>query len=488
MNVFHIKKRSFTTFFDMMINSERGRNLNMLKRMVYQDLVQWKKEGAAKALCITGARQIGKSTIAREFGRLNYEQVIEINFIADPETKRIFDTRNIQEIYDGITAWKKTEILPGKTLLLLDEIQECPYARTAVKFLVEDHRCDIIETGSLLGVNLSKVQSHPVGFEILLPMYPLTLDEFLWALQIPQSTIRLLKTHYDARTPVPEAIHQQMLSLFQLYMVVGGMPEAVQSYADHKDLAKVNAIQKQILNLYSLDIRKYAQRREQLRISSIFESIPAQLCSKNKRFKIGKIDKTLRIYRFEDSFEWLEAAGVALPCYNVSSPEYPLMLNASRNLFKLYLCDTGLLTASLGSTTAYDILQGEIQVNLGGILENLFAQCLKSRNFNLFYFDSKRNIELDFLVQNQNRIEILEIKSGKYYEKHAALDKALAQEDWNIEKAWVFCTGNVKAAGKITYLPLYMIMFYQEERIAEMVWEPDFSALLNPELFEQNPQ
>lgn len=451
----------------------------MLQRKISERLDQWKAEGATKAICIIGARQIGKSTIAREFGKKNYQRVIEINFIREPSLKAAFTSPTPSDIYDSLTLLTGTSILPGQTLLILDEIQECPEARTSIKFLMEDHRVDIIETGSLLGVNMQAVKSYPVGFETLLFMYPLTFEEFLWALNVPAESLKTLHRYYENRMPVPQAIHDQMLSLFRLYMVVGGMPDAVQSYVDHQDLAKVKMIHQSILDLYRQDIQKYADRKDRLKIADVFDSIPAQLSSKNKRFKVGKIDKKNRLYQFEDSFLWLEAAGIALPCYNVSSPLYPLLLNEQRNLFKLYLCDTGLLCTALGDQTSFEILKGDIQINLGGVLENMFAQCLKSRNCSLFYFDSKKNYELDFLVQKNNHIEVLEIKSGKYYRSHASLDKALANMEWDLQEAFVFCPGNIEQQGKITYLPFYMVLFYQQEEIEELIWKPDFSALLN---------
>lgn len=449
----------------------------MLRRKLYDDLMEWKNGGAKKALCITGARQIGKSTLARNFGTENYEKVIEVNFITQPEMKEAFLTPDPDRIYPTLLALKNEFIVPGSTLLILDEIQECPNARTAIKFLVQDHRADIIETGSLLGVNIQEVKSYPVGFEILLPMYPMTFEEFLWAQKVRAETILLLKNCYEKEEPVADVIHRQMLQMFYLYMVVGGMPEAVQVYVNTNSLTKVREIQLQILNLYRSDIQKYADRKERPRILEVFNSIPGQLNAKNKRFKVAKIDRRARTYQFEGSFLWLEAAGIGLPCYNVSAPEYPLLMNEERSLFKLYLCDTGLLCAEAGEKIAQQIFQGDVEINMGGILENMFAQAIRSRDLNLFYFDSKKNYELDFLVQNQDHVDVLEIKSGKYYRKHASLDKSLAMPDWKLENAYVFCKGNVEREGTILYLPLYMIMFYDQQRFGEIIWKPDFSAL-----------
>lgn len=451
----------------------------MLKRKVYSELIRWKEDGARKALNLIGARQTGKSTIAREFGNNEYAQLIELNFIQDPQYKEIFRSGSPEEIYTGITSLTHKELIPGNTLLLLDEIQECPAARTAIKFLVEDHRADIIETGSLLGVSLADVQSYPVGFEEIIPMYPMTLEEFLWAMEIPQTVLEYLKGCFESRKPVNEAVHQQMLSLFYLYMAVGGMPEAVQTYVSTKDMARVLAVQKQILSLYRLDIGQYTPKNNRIRIQEIFDSLPGQLNAKNKRFKLSKIDRNARTYQFSDSFLWLEAAGVALPCYNVSEPVYPLQFNEKRTLFKLYLCDTGLLCPMSGGTVQYDLLQGRTEINNGSLMENVFAQCLKSRTFSLFYYDAKSTFELDFLVENDRQIDIVEIKSGKYYRKHASLSHALEMPGWNIHQSYVFCQGNVEEQNSIVYLPFYMIMFYEEPKIEELIWKPDLSALMN---------
>lgn len=455
------------------------RSKPMLRRIITDDLTKWKEDGAKTALCITGARQIGKSTSAREFARAHYKTVIEINFIEQPQMKEVFNSPEPSKIYTALTAASRTPITPGETLLMLDEIQECPQARTAVKFLVEDHQVDLIETGSLLGVNIQEVKSYPVGFETLLPMYPMTFLEFLWALKIPEQTIDYLKSCYQNLEPVLPAVHAQMLELFQLYMVVGGMPKAVQTYVDTSDLVRVQAVHQDIIDLYRSDILKYALRKDRIKIQDVFDQIPGQLMGKNKRFKVASIDPSLRVYQMQGAFLWLEAAGIGLPCYNVTAPLFPLRINEERNLFKLYLCDTGLLCTMTGQDCAFEILKGNVEINMGGILENIFAQSLKSRNFNLFYFDSKRNYELDFLVQNKSQVEILEIKSGKYYKKHASLNKALDHPEWHLKTGIVFCKGNIEKIERITYLPFYMILFYEEEREAEMIWKPDLSALMN---------
>jgi len=305
----------------------------MLKRKIYEKLMDWKHSSHKKGLCITGARQVGKSTIAREFGRNEYESVLEVNFIRTPEALQDFTTRDPEQILLAVSTRLNLPVIPGRTLLILDEIQECPNARTAVKFLVEDGRVDVLETGSLLGVNIHAVASYPVGFEELLPMYPMDFEEFLWAMNTRRETLEYLKSCYKNLIPVSDSIHRQFLELFYRYMIVGGMPEAVQTYVSTGNISDVSIIQRRILDLYRMDILKYAQDREKTRILDIFDSIPAQLNDKGNRFRLSKVRKSARMERFENSFLWLKEAGVALTCYNVSEVHIPLLLNESRSLF-----------------------------------------------------------------------------------------------------------------------------------------------------------
>lgn len=303
-------------------------------------------------------------------------------------------------------------------------------------------------------------------------MYPLDFEEFLWALNYPAESIRYIKECFEKQESVGSAAHERMLRLFDTYMVVGGMPEAVQTYVSTKDITETVRIQKQILDLYRQDISKYAQGLMSLKIRQIFDSIPSQLDDKNRRFMLSRLGKGQQMRGLESSFLWLEEAGVALPCYNTSAPVSPLRLNEKRNLFKLFLNDTGLLTAMSLGDIQFELLQGELDINSGSILENVFAQALASKGLDLFYYDSKSTGELDFVVQNGKDIDILEIKSGKDYKKHRALDKALQVKDWQFQRKIVFCKSDVKAEGEILYLPFYMIMFYALKEQQRLIWDP----------------
>lgn len=451
----------------------------MLYRKAYDKLLEWKRQPNKKALCVMGARQIGKTTVIRQFGEDQYECFVELNFITDTDAQKIFaGTLDANTIITNLTAYTRKPMIPGKTLVLLDEIQACPDARTAIKFLVEDGRFDYIESGSLLGVKYKEVRSYPVGFEEPYQMYPMDLEEYLWANGVQKSTIRYLKDCYENGNPVTDAVHQTMCKLFYSYIVVGGMPDVVQTYVDTHDIAQVIARQTEILELYRLDIGQYAQGNDKIKIRAIFDSIPAQLNEKNRRFILVAINPKGRQERYADSFNWLADAGVALPCYNVEEPKPPLRLNEKHNLFKLFMGDTGLLCAACMENVQFGILNGELQINMGSILENLIAQQLKCNGFYLNYFDGKRTGEIDFVIQNGMGIELVEAKSGNDYKVHSALNKIRKVEGWRFNKASVFCKGNVESENGVWYYPWYMIMFakpFQTPR--EMKYEVDLSAL-----------
>ena len=451
----------------------------MLYRKAYDKLLEWKNQPSKKALCIMGARQIGKTTVIRKFGDDQYECFVEINFITDPDACKIFSGNlDANTIITNLTAYTRKPMTPGKTLVLLDEIQACPDARTAIKFLVEDGRFDYIESGSLLGVKYKEVRSYPVGFEEVYQMHPMDLEEYLWANGVQKSTIQYLRDCYENGVPVTDAVHQTMCKLFYSYIVVGGMPDVVQTYVDTHDIAQVIGRQTEILELYRLDISQYAQGNDKMKIRAIFDSIPAQLNEKNRRFILTAINPKGGQERYADSFNWLADAGVALPCYNVEEPQPPLRLNEKHNLFKLFMGDTGLLCAACMENVQFAILNGELQINMGSILENIIAQQLKANGFRLNYFDGKRTGEIDFVIQNGMGTELVEVKSGNDYKTHSALNKIRNTEGWKFSKASVFCKGNVELENGVWYYPWYMILFAKPiQAPKEMKYEIDLSAL-----------
>ncbi len=450
----------------------------MLKRTIEQELLDWKCDENHKALLVTGARQIGKTYSIRKFAKENYEYFVEINFIENASAKLIFENvSDVNMIITNLTALTGKQLVVGKTLIFLDEIQECPEARTAIKFLVDDGRFDYIESGSLLGVRYKEVKSYPVGYEKVIQMYPLTFKEFLFANGVNDEVIQYLQKSYEEKTPISNSAHQTMMQLFQYYVIVGGMPDVVQRFVDTHDIGQVIEIQKSILELYRQDISKYALN-DKVKIKEIFDSIPEELNDKNKRFILSKLSKTARMERYENSFLWLRDAGVALPCYNVNEPTIPLKMNEKHNMFKLYMGDTGLLCAASLENVQFEILKGNLGVNMGSIMENVFAQILTANGFQLRYFDKKGTCELDFLIQQENKVIPLEIKSGNSYKAHAALNYAMQKDNWHISKAYVFCKGNIEEDKDVVYLPWYMAMFLVRENIKKgFVVDVDLTGL-----------
>ena len=288
----------------------------MLYRKAYDKLLEWKKQKKRTALCIQGARQIGKTTVVREFGKNEYKCFVEFNFIRNTNVQKVFDGNlDANTIIEGLSALARKPLIPGDTLILLDEIQECPNARAAIKFLVEDGRFDYIETGSLLGVKNKVVPSLPVGFEDPFTMYPMDFEEFIIANGVQQTTIDAMRRAYQDRIPVSDIIHTTMSKLFYSYIIVGGMPKVVQTYVETHDIGRVIKAQNEIIELYRQDITKYANESDRPKIRAIFDSIPAQLNEKNRRFTVTDLAAAARMNRYADSFNWLTDAGVANACY-----------------------------------------------------------------------------------------------------------------------------------------------------------------------------
>lgn len=432
-------------------------------------LEQWKQNGGKKAFCITGARQIGKTTVVREFAKTHYSQFIEINFLEDAMASTVFQGHgHPQDLLMALTAYTGKQIIPGETLVLLDEVQECPQARTAIKFLVGEGSCDWVETGSMLGVNIQKVQSYPVGFEEQHPMYPMDFEEFLWALETPQNVLEYLRDCFDKKIPLHEAVHETMLKTYEQYLVAGGMPEAVNSYITSRDAARAAQIQKSILDLYRSDIIKYADKKDAVRILQIYDAIPVQLDAKNQRFMLSQVLPKTRLTYVMDCFFWLVLAGIGLPCLNLDVPQLPFRLNEKRNLFKLFFLDPGLLCAFSMNPVQLAVLNGDLSVNQGSILENAVACQLKANGFELYYYNSKKIGELDFMIQMDNKAVIIEVKSGSDWKQHTAMQNALHVRDWKFGQPIVLCKGNLQQDGDILYIPCYLTMFLAPPSILSM--------------------
>lgn len=451
----------------------------MLRRKAYQRLLDWKNNPNHKALCVFGARQIGKTTLIRRFGKENYKHFVEINFVSDTKAAGIFaGDLDVNTIITGLTAYTQQSMEPGQTLVFFDEVQECPNVRTAIKFLVEDGRFDYIESGSLLGTKFKTVKSLPVGFEEIYRMYPMDFEEFLWANGVPEATVDYLRSCMETKTQVLQTVHETMTKLFYSYIVVGGMPDVVQTYVDTHDIGKVVSVQTSLLELYRQDIARYAEGNEKIKIQAIFDAIPSQLNDKDRRFLVNSLAPSARMTRYADSFQWLSDAGVALPCYNVTEPQTPLKLNEKHSLFKLFMNDVGLLCAACMENVQYDLLNGDLNVNLGSILENIVAQQLKANGYDLYYFDAKKYGEVDFVVSGGVHTRLIEVKSGNDYKKHNALDRIRSVSEWAFRDSIVLCKGNLEVEKDIVYLPWYMMIFVCPDTPPQgLIYQVDLSAL-----------
>ena len=448
----------------------------MIERKVEQRLERFRQED--KALLITGARQVGKTFIIREFGKQAYQSFIEINFLEDKTAASLFENaRDSRDLLLRLSAIADKPLIPGQTLIFFDEVQECPEIVTAIKFLVEEGSYRYILSGSLLGVDLKDIRSVPVGYMDIVQMYPLDFEEFALANRVSPNVIDALREAFEEKRPVDAVVHERMMALFRLYLVVGGMPAAVMKYLETNNLRDVIGEQQAIIALYKKDIARY-DPKEKLYLEDIFDLIPSELNCKNKRFILKNLNENFKFSRYSNSFLWLKDAGVALPTFCVAEPTVPLRLSKSSNLFKLFLSDVGLLASMYMDHIQVKILNGEKSINFGAVYENAAAQELKAHGFDLYYFNSKKQGELDFLIERNGHVLPIEIKSGKDYTKHAALSNVLANEDYDIPEAYVFQNDNVSQTGKITYYPIYMLMFVEkQDQSGDMVYTIDLGPL-----------
>ena len=448
----------------------------MIERKVEQRLERFRQED--KALLITGARQVGKTFIIREFGKQAYQSFIEINFLEDKTAASLFENaRDSRDLLLRLSAIADKPLIPGQTLIFFDEVQECPEIVTAIKFLVEEGSYRYILSGSLLGVDLKDIRSVPVGYMDIVQMYPLDFEEFALANRVSPNVIDALREAFEEKRPVDAVVHERMMALFRLYLVVGGMPAAVMKYLETNNLRDVIGEQQAIIALYKKDIARY-DPEEKLYLEDIFDLIPSELNCKNKRFILKNLNENFKFSRYSNSFLWLKDAGVALPTFCVAEPTVPLRLSKSSNLFKLFLSDVGLLASMYMDHIQVKILNGEKSINFGAVYENAAAQELKAHGFDLYYFNSKKQGELDFLIEQNGYVLPVEIKSGKDYTKHAALSNVLANEDYDIPEAYVFQNDNVSQTGKITYYPIYMLMFVEkQDQSGDMVYTIDLGPL-----------
>ena len=450
----------------------------MLQRKIAKRIEEFYKNKPKKALMIIGARQVGKSYIIEEFAKSNYKSVIKVDFIENSDYISLFaNAESAEDILLRLSALFGDRMIPGQTIIFFDEVQECKELITQIKYLVQDGTYDYILSGSLLGTIFKDLVSAPVGYMDIYKMYPLDFEEFALANGVGMKVIDALRKSFDGKKPVDGFIHERMIALFELYLIVGGMPAAVSAYLETKNLRRVADEQSAIIRLYKRDISKYDEK-DRLYLNEIFDLIPSELNAKNKRFILKNLNEKARFDKYYDSFLWLKNAGVALPANVVDEPTVPLTLSKSQNLFKLFSNDVGLLAAQYGNEIQLKILQHETTMNFGAIYENVAAEELTAHGYKLYYYNSKKFGELDYVIEENGQVLPIEIKSGKDYYRHNAMDHVLNLTDYGISEGYVFCNGNVETIGKVTYFPIYMLMFLQKKELPDnILFQSDFSDL-----------
>ena len=447
----------------------------MLKRKIDKYIRQY-YETTRNALLVTGARQVGKTFSIREFGK-SFKSFVEINFVDTPDAVEVFKgAKSSADILLRLSAITATPLIKGETLVFFDEVQKCPDIVSAIKFLVDEGSYRYILSGSLLGVELKDLRSEPVGYMGVKDMYPLDFEEFITCIGVNEAVVTSLRDAWVKRIPVDNFIHSKLMELFRLYLVVGGMPAAVSKYIESNNLQKVMAVQQDIIRLYKRDIAQYDPDNK-LYIEEIFDLIPPELNAKNKRFILKHLNEYAKFERYQDSFLWLKNAGVALPIYNVEEPKIPLLLARSRNLFKLFQNDIGLLAAQYAEGIQLRLIMGDKDINFGSVYENAVAQELVTHGLQPYYYNNKKRGELDFVIEWNGKALPIEVKSGKDYETHRALSNIMDCGEYDLPEAIVFNNDNLHTTGKFIYAPIYMVMFLERNNATPAYYKVDLSGL-----------
>lgn len=439
----------------------------MLHRKIAKVIEEHLQAASNKILLIDGARQIGKTYIVRYVGQKMFKNFIEINMIEDSLGDKLFaQVNNVDDFYLQLSMIAGNKM--GKkedTLIFIDEIQAYPHLLTMLKFLAQDGRYTYITSGVLLGVTLAQTPSIPMGSIRKIRMFPLDFEEFLYANGMHAAVIDILRKKFNARQSLDENTHNKLLDLFRKYLLVGGMPDAVNTFLASRNIVRVRAIQAEIHDYYAADASKYDEERK-LKIRRIYDLIPSNMQNKKKRVVAKDIEnkkgKTFNDY--QDEFEYLVSAGIALNVQAIANPKFPLAESEGKNLLKLYLNDAGILSGILYGNNIRAILDDVRSINLGSVYETVVASELLAHGYRLFYYDNRSKGEVDYLIDDFNDLTAvpIEVKSGKDYTIHSALNNFVSNEDYNIKKAFVLSNEReISSKGKITYLPIYFIMFFQ---------------------------
>lgn len=445
----------------------------MLYRKIEKDIATHLESDSDKILVIDGARQIGKSFIIRETGKRLFPNFIEVNMETDRVGDRVFaNARTVDDFYIALSTVAGDRM--GKradTLVFIDEIQAYDNLLTLLKFLREDGRFTYIASGSLLGVTLRTTSSIPLGSIIIRQMYPLDFEEFLIANGVGGVLLDALHDNFVRRSPMPEAVHGKLLDLFRKYLIVGGLPDAVNEFVVTKNVQRIRQVQDSVRRLYGVDAARYDDHGR-LRIQRIYDMIVSNMENRKKRVVAKDIDGRTgkRMTDYTEEFDYLVSSGIALEVKAISKPSFPLIENSGKNLLKLYMNDVGLLTSVFYGSNINAIMNDVASINLGSVYETVVAQELCAHGFSLYYYDNKKNGEVDYLIDDMENLSVLplEIKSGKDYRVHSALDKFLGIKEYNIRQAFVLSNAReVETRNGITYMPIYYISCFRHEQEKE---------------------
>lgn len=442
----------------------------MLYRKIAADIEHHLRTTPDKILLVDGARQVGKTFIIRHVGQQLFTHFIELNMVEDSISERLFaNTHSVEDFYLQVSMLAGDKMQErDNTLIFIDEIQAYPHLLTLLKFLREDGRFTFIASGSLLGVTLSQTTSIPMGSIRKLQMYPLDFEEFLYANGMNAFAIAALRRKFEAREALDEATHNKMMDLFRKFLLVGGMPDAVNAYLNEKNIQRVRDIQREIHEYYMIDASKYDDAHK-LKIRRIYEMIPSNLENKKKRVIVKDIEgkKGRTFAHYQDEFDYLVSAGIALEVRAISTPVFPLIESSGKNLLKLYLNDVGILSGILYGSNIRAIMDDERSINLGAVYESVVASELSAHGYQLYYYDNRSKGEVDYLIDDYDSLSVvpIEVKSGKDYSVHSALNAFVKNEQYPIKQAFVLSnTREITSKGKITYLPIYFILFFQKDK------------------------
>jgi len=441
----------------------------MIARDVEKNIKNW-IEKDRNALLVSGARQVGKTYSIRRCLREAGVDFLEVNLIETPQLVEVFDKcQNIRDLEINLSATTGYSLKKGVSYIFIDEVQQCKDIVTKIKFWVDDGSYRFILSGSLLGVELNELRSAPVGYLTEVQMYPVDFKEFLLASGVSEDVLAYLHECFDKREPVFETTHNILIEHFRRYLAVGGLPRAVDEYVSTGDMNVVLDVQQDVIRLYGRDFTKYESLDKKLMLKSIYDSIPSQLLKQNRRFNYADIKKGLRFERVENSFLWLDAAGVTLSAFNATEPRISLYQNKKSSLVKLYLSDVGLLTRKYGRDFKNGLLIDKKGLNCGGVYENAVIEELIAHGVDVYYYNNNRIGELDFVIEYKGNILPIEVKSGKDYYVHSAVDNVLNNHEYEIKEAFVFTNYNVSVKDRVVYLPIYMCMFLGDNEVMSVL-------------------